>query len=167
MLDWVIQKWEKNKGRLEAAIRQDKNINECEYVYLVELVVHYILNDGCEIKEDDWYEDELRWNAKRITEVDDGEWHGAKLFIIPKLTHWPAVEEYLFTYQYYGSCSVCDTLQRIQSVFWEKVVDFHFTAELPTESQVKDYLLLCQYLVCNMNWLGGSEEDRKMFLGYR
>lgn len=157
MLDWIIKKWDKNKGNLEKAIRQDKEINCCDYIHLVELVVCHILNDSCEIEENEWHKEcyyrEWRGNVKRIYEIDDGYYQGTKIFIIPRVTYQPDVSDYLFTHQYYGSCSGCDTLQAIQN-------ESMFNPEVPTESQVKDYLLLCQHLVCNMNWLCEKEEGK-------
>lgn len=165
MLDWIIKKWDQNKGNLEAAIKQDKEINCCQYIYLVELVVHHILNDSHEIKEEKpfgllydeedrkWYE-EWRGNGKRIHEIDDGYYQGTQIFIIPRLTYQPDVSDYIFTHQYYGTCSGCDILQAIQYDY-EGVM----MPEVPTESQVKDYMVLCQHLVCNMKWLGGEMEE--------
>ena len=160
MLDWIIKKWNQNKGNLEAAIRQDEEINTCRYSYLVKLVVHHILNDSKEIDEndrDEFFRGEL-WNVNRITEIDDGDYQGMELFFIPRYTVQPQRTDYLYTYQDYGSCGGCDTLLRIQEAgIWE-VMDADGRS-LPTESQVKDYLLLCQHLVCSMKWLEEREEN--------
>lgn len=45
MIRYCLKKWDKNRKRLEKAIWKDGIINDCEYEYLVKLVVDYILND--------------------------------------------------------------------------------------------------------------------------
>lgn len=44
--------------------------------------------------------------------IDNGDYQGVQLFLIPKDEYQPS--EYLMTTVSYGSCSVCDTLQRIR-----------------------------------------------------
>ena len=152
MLDWVIKKWDKNKANLEKAIRQDKELNRCEYSYLVKMVVHHILNDGYEIDKNKYYSEDL-WDTKKISVIDDGYYGGTQIFLIPKNTCSPGIRDYLFTHQYYGTCGGCDTLIAIQCSDW--------MSEVPTESQAKDYLLLCQHLVCNMRWLEGERDEEE------
>lgn len=161
MLDWIIRKWEKNKEKLESAIRQDEEINDCSYDYLVKLVVHYILNNGDEMSDKYSYTDKIYWNENQIRMIEDGDCQGTQIFIIPRVTHQPDCEDYLFTYQSYGSCSGCDTLQKIQCMEWELDVACNYTRTLPTEVQVKDYALLCQHLISNMKWLGCEDNTQK------
>ena len=128
MIRYCRDKWDKNKDTLKEVLSEDKKLNCCEYSYLVELVVEYILNDDEE------------WDTGNITVIDNGDYQGTLLFLIPRNTYQPAEYDYLMTYVGYGSCSGCDTLQHIQS--W---VDGK-----PTERQLKDYMTLCKDLVCNM-----------------
>ena len=60
--------------------------------------------------------------------------------MIPTKTYQPDESEYLLTFVDYGSCSGCDTLQSIQ--YWKegKLTDY----------QVKDFMVLCKDLVCNI-----------------
>lgn len=116
-------------------MKDDLNLNGCEYEYLVRLVVKHILNG--DIDESSEYG---QWDDTKITIVDNGDYQGTLLFIIPQKTYQPQEFEYLMTYVDYGSCSGCDTLQSIQS----------FSGDKPTDSQLKDYMTLCKDLVCNM-----------------
>lgn len=129
MLKYCLEKWEKYKGELEEDIRQDATLNDCDYLYLVKKVVSIILNgDGAE------------WDAGKITQIDNGDYQGALIFLIPMNTYQPTEYEYLMTYVDYGSCSGCDTLQAIQDWGEKKL----------TEPQVKDFMTLCRDLVCSI-----------------
>lgn len=131
MLKYCLRKWDANKGILEEKLKTDTSLNSCEYEYLVKLVVECILNPG---------DDNLKWNAERITTVDDGGYQGTVLFLIPLLTSQPSEDEYLMTCVDYGSCSGCDTLQSIQDWGNEELC----------EKQVKSFITLCKDLVTNM-----------------
>ena len=139
MIKYCLKKWDRNKGRLEAAIRKDSTINneEQDYGYLVKLVVDYILN------EEDYDEGSSDvWNSENISKIDDGKWQGTLLFLIPRKTYVPAEHEYLMTFVDYGSCTGCDTLLAIRGGESE--------GTLPKEQQVKDYMTLCRDLVSHM-----------------
>lgn len=150
MLKYCTAKWAKNKHKLEEAIRKDNNINNCNYGYLVELVVKYILND-----EDVKWRSEL-WDEKAITEIDNGDYQGTLLYLIPSKRYQPGPHDYLMTFADYGSCSVCDTLEGIQSEHY---------GDKATEEQVKDYMTLCLHLIQRMikpyNKLYGTNEEFK------
>lgn len=131
MIKFALRKWNENKDALEQHIRKDRKLNTCDYEYLVKLVVRYIFNGGVE----EWEE---KWNENQITVVDNGDYQGTQLFLIPKDRYQPGENDYLMTFVGYGSCSGCDTLMAIQ--------DYLEEAE-PTEQQVPDYMTLCRDLV--------------------
>lgn len=133
MLKYCLDKWNKNNKLLKEKLERDCKLNRCDYSYLVELVVDYILNPS---------EDELnvRWDSTNITVVDNGEYQGTQLFLIPARTYQPSEYEYLMTYVGYGSCSGCDTLQAIQG----------WSDEPLTPIQVKDFMALCKDLVTSI-----------------
>ena len=133
MLKFCRDAWDKNKGLLEEAIKQDATLNHCNYDHLVELIVTYILNPSIKVRYEKFW-------VEGITVIDNGGYQGTRLYIIPRKTYQPSAEDYLLTYAYYGSCSACDALQFIQS--WELTT--------PTEEQVKDFMNLCKDLVCNI-----------------
>ena len=133
MIKYCIDKWNKNRDKLEEALMKDSTLNCCDYHHLVKMVVKYILND-----EDSGYG--KNWDADNITEIDNGNYQGTLLFIIPADTYQPSEYEYLMTYVRYGSCSVCDTLQSIRGWGDEPI----------TPEQIKDFMGLCKDLVTNM-----------------
>ncbi len=130
MLKYCLKKWDENKGFLEQELRTNPTLNDCSYLDLVKLVVNCILNGNNNDK----------WDAEHITEIDNGDYQGTLLFLIPRDCYQPAEYEYLMTFVGYGSCSGCDTLQAIQE-WGEKVL---------TEQQVKDFMQLCKDLITNM-----------------
>lgn len=135
MLKYCLKKWNENRDKLEMAIRKDTHLNRCNYRYLLGLLVEHVLNSGgCGVR------DEYKLQANHITEVDDGDYQGTLLFVIPFNRWQPSEGEYLMTYVGYGSCSGCDTLQAIQ--LWEDAP--------PTELQVKGYMSLCKDMLTNM-----------------
>lgn len=143
MLKYCRDKWNENKDKLERALREANNLNECGYKELAAMIVEYILNPG----EDDYN----TYDPKRITVIDNGDYQGTQLFMIPMDTYQPEEYEYLLTYVGYGSCSGCDTLLSIQDWGEGKL----------TDSQVKDFMKLCKDLVCNIvkPYNGGWRED--------
>lgn len=149
MLKYCRDKWDGNKDKLEEAIRKDTSLNSCDYSYLVSLVVKHILNPIVSNEEDDDFD------AEEITTIDNGDYQGTQLFMIPRNTYQPSASDYLLTFIYYGSCSGCDTLQAIQSWCDDDKV--------PTEEQVKDFMTLCRNLVCNITkpFNVGWREDEK------
>ena len=165
MIQYCLEKWDKNCKNLENIIRQDALINECEYDYLVNLVVIHILNDGEDIsKKSDMdifdllktreADNKYLWDNGKISMINDGTWQGTLLFLIPRNEGggYPAEYDYLMTYVDYGSCSGCDTLQGIQlqalDYFYQKNRDN--TSQCPIERQVKEYMMLCKDIVSNM-----------------
>ena len=137
MINFCKHQWDKNKDKLEKALRETKDLNSCNYKDLVKLVVMHIFNNGLEER---CYNFDT-WNTDRITEIDNGDYQGTLLYLIPRDTYQPCEYEYLMTYVGYGSCSGCDTLLKIQS--------FNYGDELLTEEQIKDFMSLCKDIVAN------------------
>lgn len=131
MLKIVVEKWWKNKNKLEASYRFKTGWNSCSYLDIVKETINSILNDN------DGY---TKWDIEHITEIDNGDYQGTLLYLIPENTYQPSSDEYLMTYVYYGSCSGCDTLQAIQE--W---------SEGPLkEDQIKEFMMLSLHLLENM-----------------
>lgn len=125
MIKYCKEQWMKNEGKLKEVLLHRKDLNYCSYETLVKLVVDYILNDE---------EQDENWDSKNITVIDNGDYQGTELYLIPRNTYQPAEYDYLMTYVGYGSCSGCDTLQNIQC----------------DEDNIDDYMTLCRDLVFNM-----------------
>lgn len=131
MIKYCLKKWNKNKSALLDALRQDKTLNECDYKHLVELVVQHILNGSIGL------DDDCEWDSSKITEIDNGDYQGTLLYLIPSETYQPSEYEYLMTYVGYGSCSGCDTLQSIQGWGSESV-------------RIPDFMKLCLDIVSSI-----------------
>ena len=137
MLKYCLKKWHENRDKLEAAIRKDAKLNDCDYTYLLKLLVEHVLNGGdCGVCN------EYKLQANYITKIDDGDYQGTFLFLIPEATYQPSAHEYLMTYIYYGSCSGCDTLQHIQSLWYND--------EPVPEEAIKEFMMLCKDFIMNM-----------------
>lgn len=132
MIKYCLQQWNANKNKLQEKFENQKGWNRRNYENLVVEVVKTILNIGSE----------FTWDSDHITEIDDGDYQGTLLYLIPRDTYQPSEYEYLITYVNYGSCSFCDVLQSIQSG--------HYNDDYLTETQVKDFMTLCKDILTNM-----------------
>ena len=140
MIKYCIEKWDKNKDLLKSVLNNNELLNHIlsrndddpleylEYKDLVKLTVMFILNDKNE------------WNENKIKEIDDGDYQGTLLYLIPEDTYQPNSSEYLMTFVEYGSCSACDTLQTIQCYLDVRSRD----------KSIDDLMNLCKDLICNM-----------------
>lgn len=139
----IIERWEENKAKLEEYFKTTKQSEYSNYrdivVKLFELVIVDVRNN---------YSGTDSFDVSKITVIDDGEYQGTQIFLIPKDTYQPSVEDYIVTNTYYGSCSGCDTLQSISSYSYD---------DLPTEVQVVEYMTLALHLVQKMKFLSDGE----------
>ena len=108
-------------------------VASCKYSDLVKYVVKYILNEEIGICE----YDDIKFNLDNIYEIDDGDYQGTLLYVIPFDTYQPASFEYIMAHCNYGSCSGCDTLLAIQD-------------ETKDEVKLDSYMTLCRHIVCNI-----------------
>lgn len=136
MIAEIIQKWEENKLKLEEYFKTTKQEEYTDYKTIVQKIFELIINTS-----EDSYKN---FDIGKMTVIDDGNYQGTQIFIIPKDTYQPCVGDYVMTNTYYGSCSGCDTLQGICS----------YEDDLPTDEQVKEYMTLALHLVQKLKWLG-------------
>lgn len=117
MIKFCIQQWDKNRNELEKQFkemgREDKDFN---YEDLMKRITNVILNDsdGAGYSE--------RFDADNITEINDGDYQGTMLYMIPRKTYQPSESDYLLTFVNYGSCSGCDALEAAQMESGEEFV---------------------------------------------
>lgn len=138
MIKEFVKKWDKYKKDLEDYFRNTKQKEYDTYKIIVELLFEKIINRDIDYAE---------YDTENILVIDDGNYQGTQIFILHKNTYNPDVEDYVYTNTYYGSCSGCDTLQRIQSFNYD---------ELPDEEQVKDYMTLALHLLQNCRYMEGE-----------
>ncbi|QJU22620.1 hypothetical protein HLY09_26190 [Enterocloster bolteae] len=130
MLKILVRKWDKNKDRLRKYLEEAVNLNSCSYLDLVKMTFMYIYNDDTQ---------PIHLNVEDITEIDNGDYQGTLLFLIPFDTYQPSESQYLMTYIGYGSCSCCDTLQAIQDGYDKKLAG----------QQIVDFMTLCKDILSN------------------
>jgi len=128
----LMKKWESRKIKLENYFRNNKQLEYNTYSKIVKKVIELIINDS--------NNEFQNYDFKNLLVIDDGDYQGTQIFIVHKNFYQPDVSDYIYTSNYYGSCSGCDTLLRIQSYNDET---------LPSEGQIKDYMLLSLHLIQN------------------
>lgn len=125
MITEFIEKWEKYKKDLEEYFRTHKQSEYNSYSKIVKKIIKLIINgDNEEFSE-------------KILTIDHGDYQGTQIFIAHRNLYYPSVEDYIYTSNYYGSCSGCDTLLSIS----------HYAEDLPNEQQIKDYMTLSLHLL--------------------
>lgn len=133
MLKIILEKWDKNKDKLREVFETQKGFNVCDYKDIVKIVFDVIYNDGEEYSSD-------KLDIQNLTKIDDGDYQGTLLYLIPFETYQPSEYEYLMTFVDYGSCSGCDTLLAIQDYHDDEYLD---------KSQVNDFMQLAKDILQN------------------
>ena len=128
MIKICKERWTLKENELKKKISSmsTQEIENLDYKTLVAITMDTILN--C---------DELRLDIKGIHEIDDGDYQGTLLYLIPFATYQPSSHEYLMTAVEYGSCSGCDTLLGIIEYCIKEV----------TEDIVNDLITLCRDII--------------------
>ena len=118
MIQKYVDAWIKNKDKYEAWLRGlEYDWGVVDYETMVKQLITLIINphvDSCG-----------RLQENRVTVIDDGDYQGTQIFIIPYDVYQPNEEEYVYTHVGYGSCSGCDTLLNALSLsdYDEKLSD--------------------------------------------
>lgn len=144
MIKEFILAWDKNKDDLENYFRTHKQSEYEAYEDLVKLLFDIIINP------DDTRQH--KFSTEDITVIDHGEYQGTQIFIVHIDTYQPSVCDYVYTNNYYGSCSGCDTLQGISEYGYDNI---------PDEQQIKDYMALCLGLLQSCVWMTNDSEEVK------
>ena len=133
MIKIMKGKWAMNKDELRKVLATNTKLNSCEYLDLVKTTFSVIYNS-----------DETEYGSvldlDRITQIDNGDYQGTLLFLIPFESYQPSETDYLMTFVGYGSFSGCDTLLNIQAGTYN---------EPPTETQLREYMALCKDIIAN------------------
>lgn len=127
-------KWTRNEKFLKQVLEARTDLNTINWNDLIKLIFECIYNSDY---DDDNF-DSL--DLDNMTVIDNGDYQGTYLYIIPFKTYQPAEYDYLMTYVGYGSCSGCDALLAAQNCLG---------GHLLTEFQVKDFLKLAKDVICN------------------
>ena len=136
MIDKFIKAWDANKDNLRNYFSTHEMKEYDEYRILVCLLFEKVINPY--IEADDKSFDHTPYDIGNIHEIDDGDYQGTLLYIIPKKTYQPCKDEYVITNVGYGSCSCCDTLQGITCYDCDK---------LPDHNQIDEFMTLCLHIL--------------------
>lgn len=136
MITEIIKQWDERKHLLEQYFSQTDQDEYSSYADIVKKIFEYVIISSNEYSN-------TGFDIKKMRVIDDGNYQGTQIFIIPKDTYQPDMDDYIMTHTYYGSCSGCDTLQSICS----------YDDGLPTEEQVKEYMTLALHLIQKMKYL--------------
>ena len=154
MIKEFINAWNRNRYIL-ASYFKTHNQNEYDsYEKIVKLIFDVVINP--EIMKNHGEPDsiELRLNISPAFDTDDilvidnGNYQGTKIFVLHRKVSLPYLEDYIYTNTYYGSCSGCDTLMKIN----------RYGEGLPSEEQIKKYMTLCLHLMEKCKFMGEEEE---------
>lgn len=110
MIEEFVKAWDKNNHKL---LEHFKKEAPAGYEGIVKKLVDIVINPY--LRETSEYPIQCGLNINRMTVIDDGDYQGSLLYIIPFDVYQPSPDEYVATSVYYGSCSVCDTFQGIES----------------------------------------------------
>lgn len=140
MIKEFVEKWDKYKENLENYFRNTRQEEYQDYKDIVKALFENVINKD---ETDSWN----KFNLKKMTLIDDGDYQGTQIFIIPLDVYQPNTSNYVVTNTYYGSCSGCDALMAIQD----------YEVGLPNEEQIKDYMELALHLLQKCKWLEEEE----------
>jgi hypothetical protein len=128
MLKIIRSQWDKHKDELRGVLSKT-DLDALEYDGLVRLVFEVVYNNN--LPYEAYYLD-----LEHIHKIDDGDYQGTLLFLIPFNTYQPCEFEYLMTCVGYGSCSGCDTLQNIQ-------------CDYDGDRKIDEFMVLCKDILTN------------------
>lgn len=114
MITKLVKQQEENKHKLEEYFKTTKQNEYDSYETIVKKVFELCIPKATDYSD---------WDLDKITVIDDGDYQGTQIFIIPTDTYQPSVEDYVMTDTYYGSCSGCDTLKAISSYDYDLPTD--------------------------------------------
>lgn len=120
MIQEIIKQWDERKIDLEKSFQVS---HPSSYEDIVTKLFTVVIIEG--------------YKVENLVTIDHGDYQGTQLFFIPKDTYQPNASEYIWTDNYYGSCSGCDTLEAIRN----------YEDDPPTEEQVKEYMMLALHLI--------------------
>ena len=111
MIKEFVQAWDKNNKNLLDLFQKE---NPTSYQDIVEKLVNIVINPYLKDSKNIDYPMDNGLDIENMTVIDNGDYQGTTIYIIPYDTYQPSVSDYVMTNNYYGSCSGCDTFQSIE-----------------------------------------------------
>ena len=138
MIIELVNQWEENKHKLKEYFRTTNQNEYSSYKSILKKVFELCIPQSNDYSE---------WDLDKMTVIDDGDYQGTLIFIVPTDCYQPSLGDYVVTNTYYGSCSGCDTLEGI------RYSTDDYGNGFPNEEQVKEYMTLALHLVQKLKWL--------------
>lgn len=151
MLDIFVKAWDKNNKKLLKYF-EEKSPNS--YQDIVEKVVSEVLNPY--LTDENNNVDYPLCNGlalSSMTVIDNGDYQGTTIYVIPCETYQPSINDYYVTHNYYGSCSVCDVFEGIESDYnlWD-------SEQADKRGAAKAFHTLALHILQRFKELGGDNE---------
>ena len=143
MIKEFVLAWDANKDKLSEYIASHKQEDYNSYEKIVKMLFEQVINPYMKSQH------KIDFDVDKIHEIDDGDYQGTLLYMIPTASYQPSYWEYVATYVYYGSCSGCDTLLAIS--------DYGY--DLPDADQVEDYVELCLNILQHCKYPFNYEDE--------
>ena len=143
MIKEFVLAWDANKDKLSKYIASHKQECYNSYMDIVKMLFEQVINPYMAAH------DNATFNIENVHEIDDGDYQGTLLYMIPVDIYQPSYWQYVATYVDYGSCSGCDTLLGISN----------YEGDLPDADQVKDYVKLCLNILQHCKYPFNYEKD--------
>ena len=128
MIQEFVNRFMERKEQLEQAFSKHPE----NYAEIVKNVI-------TAISDEDTYDDP---DPERIHQIDDGDWQGTLVYVIAAKDYQPS--DYWYVRVSYGSCSGCDTLERIKD----------YSDDTVTVDQLSQYMTLALHIVQGLKKMG-------------
>lgn len=137
MIEKFVKAWDERKGEIEAKFREKEPSEYKEIVHAVISILDKTETYGAP-------------DANNIHEINDGDYQGTLLYLIPEDTYQP--HEYWYVRVWYGSCSGCDTLESIHDTGnWNE----RDKPEIK-EERIKQYMTLALHIIQGLRSMDGD-----------
>ena len=149
MIKEFVKAWDVNNNALLESFEKKSPESYQEILeYLIDIVLNpylediadYPLYNGIDIND--------------ITKINDGDYQGTILWVMPFNTYQPSVESYIYTYVSYGSCSGCDTFARIYSNY-----NLYDEDNADSKGAAKDFHKLALHMLQRFNFINSEEQN--------
>ncbi len=108
MIKEFTKAWQENKEELKKyyfdKIQEKNGYYYIDYKEVFKNLIEYVINP--------YLKENRKWalSTENITEIDNGDYQGTKIFITYKDLYQPGYDDYFVANDYYGSCPGCDSL---------------------------------------------------------
>lgn len=148
MIKEFIKAWDKNK---ELLLKEFEKQSPDSYEDIVKRLVNTVINPYLIEHTELEYPMSAGLRINDMTVIDDGDYQGTTIYVIPFDTYQPETSDYVFTNNYYGSCSGCDTFLGIEE-------DYDLYDENDKKAAAKEFQTLALHLLQSFKWLNNEDK---------